>query len=483
MAYLSSTAIEDCLQWLAATYPALTNLIVMPEQSVEGRTIRAIKIASGEGCNRRGVLFIGGTHARELINPDLLVTLALKLCQAYTNNTGLTFGGKSYTSASIKLIIQSLDIFILPLLNPDGRVYVQTTDAWWRKNRRINAGSTCKGVDLNRNYDFLSNYAIGSTSTSPCSDTFKGPSAFSEPETRNVRHMLNTYPNIIAMQDVHSYSQLILYPWGDDDNQTTDPAMNFMNPAFDGMRGTLGDMVYKEYIPASDLDWFVSTGNRMRDAIAAVRGRVYTVEPASQLYPTSGTSKDYGYSRHFVNAAKRRVYAYTLETGLEFQPAYAEALNIMSEASAGLIEFCLASLCIVEDLSCEADIVDQLDDIRLFRDKELWASERGRAWTKLFRKHNWEISALVLTNPNLRKQAVVLLKHTNEIVASRKRKPKIIDTETLKMVDNLANQFLKKASPRLKKAITEVQDDLKHFKGKSISEIFNQKNNPPDKQA
>ena len=472
MAYLSATAIEDCIQWLAVAYPAITNLIVLPEQSVEGRTIRALKIASGEGCNRRGVLFIGGTHARELINPDLLVALALKLCQAYTNNTGLTFGGKSYTSASIKLIVESLDIFILPLLNPDGRVYVQTTDAWWRKNRRVNAGSSCKGVDLNRNYDFLANFAIGSTSTNPCSETFKGPSAFSEPETRNARHMLNTYPNIVAMQDVHSSGQLILHPWGDDDNQTTDPAMNFMDPAFDGMRGTLGDMVYKEYIPASDLDWFVSTGNRMRDAISAVRGRMYTVEPASQLYPTSGTSKDYGYSRHFVNAAKRRVYAYTLETGLEFQPPYAEALNVMSEASAGLVEFCLASLCIVEDLSCEADIVDNLDDIRLFRDKELWASERGRTWIKLFRENNWEITALVIKNPDLRRQAVAVLKRANALVVSRKQKLKVIDMETIKMVNDLSSQLIKQASPGFKKAIIEVQNDLKHFKGKSISEIL-----------
>lgn len=476
MAYLSATAIEDCLQWLAATYPAITNLIVLPEQSVEGRTIRAIKIAKGNNCGRRGVLFIGGAHARELVNPDLLVTLALKICQAYTNNTGLTFGGKTYTSSSIKLIVESLDLFILPLVNPDGRVYVQATDPWWRKNRRVNMGSACRGVDLNRNYDFLANFTIGQTSSSPCSDTFKGPSAFSEPETRNVRHMLDTYTNIVAMQDVHSYSQLVLYPWGDDDNQTTDPAMNFMNAAFNGMRGTLGDMAYKEYIPASDLDWFVSTGNRIRDAIAAVRGRVYTVEPASQLYPTCGTSKDYSYSRHFVNAAKRRVYSYTLETGLEFQPPYAEALNVMSEASAGLIEFCLASICIVENFSCDADIVASLDDLRFFRDKELWANPRGQRWVKLFRKFNWEIMAIVMKDAKLRKQTTSVLKQTTDLVLSRKKqRPQVLDSEKLTLIDNLAAAFEKKASARLKKAIQEVRRDVKSFKGKSVSEILEEK--------
>ncbi len=95
-----------------------------------------------------------------------------------------------------------------------------------------------------------------------------------------------------------------------------------MNAAYDGLRGNVGDSLYREYMPAADRDWFVDTGNKVRDAIAAVNGNGYTVEQAVYLYPTSGTSKDYAYSRHFVDAAKRRVYAYTLETGTEFQPAF-----------------------------------------------------------------------------------------------------------------------------------------------------------------
>jgi hypothetical protein len=143
----------------------------------------------------------------------------------------------------------------------------------------------------------------------------------------------------MAMIDVHSYLQLVLYPWGDDDNQSTDPSMNFTNPAYDGMRGTAGDSIYREYMPQTDEGWFATTGKRMKDAIAAVRGRVYTVEPSINLYPTSGTSKDYAYSRHFVDATKRKVFAYTVETGTEFQPPYSEALNIISEVSSGLVEF------------------------------------------------------------------------------------------------------------------------------------------------
>jgi carboxypeptidase T len=338
--YLTAAGVESALEYLANTYPPICQLIVLPEQSYEGRTIRAVKIASRADGDRPGVLFIGGVHAREIVNPDLLVSFALNLCQAYTSGTGLTFGGRSYDSSTVRMLVDTLDIFILPLVNPDGRVYVQspTGDAFWRKNRNPNPGLPCQGIDLNRNYDCLWSSGIG-TSANSCSDVFRGSNAFSEPETRNVRHLLDDYPNIMGMIDVHSFLELVLYPWGDDDNQSTDPSMNFTNPAYDGMRGTAGDSIYREYMPQTDEDWFATTGERIKDAIAAVRGRVYRVEPSINLYPTSGTSKDYAYSRHFVDATKRKVFAYTVETGTEFQPPYSEALNIISEVSSGLVEF------------------------------------------------------------------------------------------------------------------------------------------------
>jgi carboxypeptidase T len=245
--YLTAAGVEPVLEYLANTYPPICQLIVLPEQSYEGRTIRAVKIASRADGNRPGVLFIGGVHAREIVNPDLLVSLALNLCQAYTSGTGLTFGGRSYDSPTIRTLVDTLDIFILPLVNPDGRVYVQspTGDAFWRKSSNQNPGLPCQGIDLNRNYDCLWSSGIG-TSADSCSDTFRGNNAFSEPETRNVRHLLDDFPNIMGMIDVHSFRELVLYPWGDDDNQSTDPTMNFRNPAHDGMRGTAGDSIYRE---------------------------------------------------------------------------------------------------------------------------------------------------------------------------------------------------------------------------------------------
>ena len=115
--YLSARGIESALQHLVKNYKSMSELIILPERSHERRLSRAVKISKGKG-SRKSVLFIGGVHARELINPDMLVTFGLSLCQAYKNGTGLTFGSKSYDSATIKNIVETLDVFIFPVGEP-----------------------------------------------------------------------------------------------------------------------------------------------------------------------------------------------------------------------------------------------------------------------------------------------------------------------------------------------------------------------------
>ena len=72
-----------------------------------------------------------------------------------------------------------------------------------------------------------------------------------------------------------------------------------------------------------------------------VRGNDYGVKQAFGLYPTSGASDDYAFSRHFANPAKSKVYSFTVECGHSFQPTWSEAEEIIREVSAGLIAFCL----------------------------------------------------------------------------------------------------------------------------------------------
>ena len=122
--------------------------------------------------------------------------------------------------------------------------------------------------------------------------------------------------------------------------------MSFRNPALRRDRGVCShDTAYKEYIPAGDELIARTLAERMRDTIAAVRGKTYTGEQSIELYPTCGTSKDYAYARHLVDPGKGRVYGFAIEWGTEFQPAWPEMELIIQDISAGLIEFCIARPC------------------------------------------------------------------------------------------------------------------------------------------
>ena len=339
--YLTAEGIEATLQYISTLYPDITELLPLPEKTHEGRTSRAIKISKKSATPKNGMLFLGGVHAREILNPDLLVKFVLSLCNAYASKTGLTFGGKEYTKKNVQQIVDGLEIFVFPLVNPDGRAFVQSPngDVWWRKNKNPNTGLPSMGVDINRNYDFLWDSGIG-TSTNSLSEIYKGKQPNSEPETRNVVHLINKYENIACVFDVHSYSQTVLYPWGDDDNQSEDPDMNFRNSGYDGDRGHPDDSNYREYIHAKDLKAHADLGNKIKDAISSYRNTEYTVKQSIGLYPTSSTCDDYVYSLRY-NGASRNIMGYTIETATKFQPTYEEATNVMAEVSTGLLESCL----------------------------------------------------------------------------------------------------------------------------------------------
>src|SRR5262249_60672909 len=122
-------------------------------------------------------------------------------------------------------------------------------------------------------------------SINPCYyQVYRGTSAGSEPETKNAVWMLDNYPNIRYFIDIHSYSEDILYSWGDDDDQTTNPSMNFQNAAYNRKRGISGDATYKEYISATDKTTAVNLANKMKTAIQNTSSRAYKVEESMDLY-------------------------------------------------------------------------------------------------------------------------------------------------------------------------------------------------------
>src|SRR5262245_8987934 len=357
--YLSVDEVEAALASAAAPpHDTFTELITLPHRTWEGRVCHALKIGKGSGSTRPGMYFLGGVHAREWGSPDILINFVQQLTQAYQNHTEVTIGSKRFTAGKIKKIVEEKEVYVFPQANPDGRHYSMMTTPMWRKNRRPapagHSSASCVGVDINRNYDFMWNFPQFFDPTAPIAnstdpghpETYIGPSAISEPETKNAVWMFDTLPHVRYFIDVHSYSESILYAWGDDDDQTTNPSMNFHNPAFDGKRGIVNDKTYREYIPSSDRKLAVKLANGMRDTIKAVRGHVYGVQQSVGLYPTAGTSDDYAFSRHLLDASKTKVLSYTIEWGSSdnptpFHPPYSEMKKIIQEITAALFDFCV----------------------------------------------------------------------------------------------------------------------------------------------
>lgn len=161
----------------------------------EGRHIRALKIterAEVDHRQRQNQLVVATHHARELATPELALRTATKLLEEYTS------------SPAIKAIVDTTQTYIVWDQNPDGLAYVWSTDANWRKNRRPDAGGSY-GVDLNRNYQFGWNSEFAG-STTETSQTYKGPQAGSEPETRTML-AFQADRKFAKLLDLHAYGR------------------------------------------------------------------------------------------------------------------------------------------------------------------------------------------------------------------------------------------------------------------------------------
>jgi murein tripeptide amidase MpaA len=354
MAYLNVEEIESALETLAAAHPSVTELISLPNATSEGRHSHALRIGPADALGTDAIVITGGMHAREWVPPDALVNLAADLLEAHSGATGLRYGEQRFSADDIRRMVGEVQLVLFPCVNPDGRHHSQTSsDAMWRKNRRRvdpNLGPRCVGVDINRNFDvlwdFRRHFAADSgvsASADPCDpQVYVGPAPASEAETRNVVALLDRYPRTRWFVDVHSHVPAIFYNWGFDENQTSDPSMNFLNNAFDGQRGRV-DNAYREFIPADDLQALKELGGKINAAVTAASGTGYDLAQSFALYPTSGVSDDYAYSRHFVDNTRNKILSFTIECGRSFQPSWADAENVIREVCAGLIALCVAA--------------------------------------------------------------------------------------------------------------------------------------------
>lgn len=251
---------------LARAQPGVVHVFSLGT-SYEGRGLVGVRVSDDPDDNlaEPGLLIVGLHHARE----HLAVEVVLSILHMFAESR----------DADVVDLVRTRQIYIVPALNPDGGEYdVQGGRyRYWRKNRQPNAGSQYVGTDLNRNYSYRFG-CCGGSSGNTRSETYRGPSPFSAPETAAMRDLVQAHPNITTALSYHSYGNLILYPYGY--TYTDIPS----------------DMTRLDH------DTFVTIAGRM----AAATG--YTAQQASDLYITDGDLGDWMYGA-------RSIYPFTFELG------------------------------------------------------------------------------------------------------------------------------------------------------------------------
>lgn len=287
--YHSYEEMEKEITEIAEANPEIVQKLSLGK-SPEGREIWALKItknAQGDTSHKSGVVITGCHHAREWMT----VEAPLKVINDLTSNS---------SDPAMQKRLEKAEIWVVPIVNPDGYEYSRTESSYWRKNRRPlevdqnGKPTSAIGVDLNRNYwdgkpEHLYVYRpagdtpgntrddFSATSDDPRDDTYRGPFGASEPEVKAVLDLQLSRSNVKAVLDYHSYGDTILYPYG----HTKSPSPNVKT--------------YKEI------------GAKMQAASSG-----FSLQQSVGLYPASGTSDDTQDLNGILN--------FTIEMGKSFQP-------------------------------------------------------------------------------------------------------------------------------------------------------------------
>jgi carboxypeptidase T len=255
-AYHNYAELTQALSNLAKNSPDIVQMSSIAKTQ-EGRDIWALRITSNfnSADTKPAVIFMGGHHAREHLSVEMPLMLAEYLVAQFRAG-----------NPRVISLINSRDIHIIPVVNPDGMEYDIKDGSYkmWRKNRTRNANGTY-GVDLNRNYGYQ--WGTGGSSADPSSDTYKGVTPFSEIETKAIRDYVETHQNITVLLSIHSFSKLILYPWGHKYSAIE----------------TGADKQVHEAMAKKMSEW-----------------NGYTPEQSSELYIASGDTTDWSYGTHKI---------------------------------------------------------------------------------------------------------------------------------------------------------------------------------------
>ncbi|MFL5771351.1 MAG: M14 family metallopeptidase [Chloroflexota bacterium] len=262
----------------AAAHPAIVKRFSIGK-SYQGRDLWAVKVSDNVAVDEREpeIVFDGLHHGAEHMSQEMTLAILRWLVDGY--------GG----DPTITRLVNAREIWIVFGLNPDGATYDISGRVYhsWRKNRQPTPASSAIGTDLNRNYDYRWG-CCGGASSSPTSSRYRGPSPFSAPETRAFRDFIASRvvegrQQIRVSLSFHTTGRLVMWPYG---YTLTDVP---------------SDMAVKDHKA------FVAMGQ----AMAASNG--YKPEQASDLYISSGTSRDWLYGRY-------RVFAFTFEMSPDSTP-------------------------------------------------------------------------------------------------------------------------------------------------------------------
>ncbi|KAJ3412193.1 hypothetical protein HDV05_001103 [Chytridiales sp. JEL 0842] len=261
---------------LAETYKDFVEFIPSIGKTYLGVDLIGLRITSPKGNKHEKAQFWfhTGDHAREWIGPATVQYFVYQFLSQY---------GKDPVPTSI---LDKAEFIIVPLMNADGYEHTWNGARLWRKNRRPIKkdffGSI--GVDLNRNWP--AHWGEGGSSNMPFSDVYMGPSPGSEPEVKALMKFLKNENNtrLVGAIDFHSFSQLVLRPYG------------------------------WTYDNAPDEALLKEVGDGIRDVIEATSGKKYQSIREIDLYKASGTASDWFYDKEVQDwLPDRRLYAYTIE--------------------------------------------------------------------------------------------------------------------------------------------------------------------------
>jgi len=285
-----------------------------PDISRDPWRVRALRIRGNVQPDeepRVGVFIYSQEHAREWVTPLVAVEVAERLVRNYA------------TDENTRSLLDTLDIFIVPSMNPDGAHYSFYDNASQRKTRANQCGAGYEdsgyqnswGVDMNRNFSVGSRFDGYSGASSSCtSTTYSGPEELSEPETKNEVWLVNEFPNIRFSMNTHSTGNYFMWPPG---AYIATGRVPLPRPTF------------------AEESYFWEAGEHILNHVKAHRGTVVTPARTGPvidvLYSAAGNSAD----EHWYN---RGIFGWDFEVGvIAFQPPFADGHEEAMEFANGTI--------------------------------------------------------------------------------------------------------------------------------------------------